>query len=52
MLQLASLLRNTSGATAIEYAIIAGGVALVIIGAVTVLGGEVLMLFQSVDPAP
>ncbi len=41
------VLRDASGSTAIEYALIAGGIALVIIGAVTLLGGEVLALFTS-----
>jgi pilus assembly protein Flp/PilA len=37
-----SFLRDTSGATAIEYALIAGGIALVIIAAVNTIGGQVL----------
>lgn len=41
------VLRDASGSTAIEYALIAGGIALAIIGAVTLLGGEVVALFTS-----
>lgn len=33
--------RNENGATAIEYALIAGGVSVAIVGAVTALGGTV-----------
>jgi len=44
-------LRDDSGATAIEYAIIAGGVAGAIIIAVSTVGGKVLDLFTSVANA-
>lgn len=37
------------GATAIEYALIAGGIALAIIGAVQIVGADVLALFKSVQ---
>jgi pilus assembly protein Flp/PilA len=37
------------GATAIEYAMIAGGVAVAIAAAVTALGGQVLALFTAVS---
>jgi pilus assembly protein Flp/PilA len=40
--------RGTSGATAIEYAMIAGGIALAIVATVTTLGSTVEGLFQSV----
>jgi pilus assembly protein Flp/PilA len=46
----ASLIRfwlGTSGATAIEYAMIAGGIALVIVATVTQLGATVDSLFVS-----
>ncbi|MGC8537090.1 MAG: Flp family type IVb pilin [Rhizomicrobium sp.] len=36
------------GTTAIEYALIAGGVALVIVSAVSAVGSSVLALFQAV----
>ena len=38
---------NRSGATAIEYAIIAGGIALVIIAAVAALGSKTLDNFEA-----
>jgi pilus assembly protein Flp/PilA len=40
--------RGASGATAIEYAMIAAGVALAIVTTVTTLGSTVEGLFQSV----
>lgn len=40
--------RGASGATAIEYAMIAAGVALAIVATVTTLGATVQGLFQSV----
>ena len=40
--------KNESGATAIEYGLIAAGIAVVIIGAVTALGGELRDTFQFV----
>ena len=40
-------LRDQSGATAIEYGLIAGLVAVVIIAAVTVLGTDVQAIFQN-----
>lgn len=42
------LAKNQTGVTAIEYALIAGLVAIVIVGAVTALGTSVSGLFQSV----
>lgn len=44
-------LRDERGATAIEYAIIASGVAVVIAAAVTTLGTNVNALFTSVSTA-
>lgn len=41
-------LRATSGATAIEYAMIAGGISIVIIGAVALVGGSLNDTFTSV----
>lgn len=42
-------LRNDSGTTAIEYALIAGGIAVVIVASVNALGTDVVGLFQSVS---
>lgn len=42
-----SFLRSEKGATAIEYALIASLVAVIIIGAVTSLGSSVLALFDT-----
>ena len=39
-------LANERGATAVEYALIASLIAAVVAGIVTVMGGEVLGLFQ------
>lgn len=46
-----SFLTNENGATAIEYALIAGGVAVVIVTAVNGLGTKVTGLFNSVSSA-
>jgi pilus assembly protein Flp/PilA len=44
---------DTSGATAIEYALIAGSVSIVIVTAVTMVGSNVKALFQRlVDSMP
>lgn len=43
------ILRNQRGATAIEYAIIAGGIAAVLVGAIATLGGSVTTLWTSVQ---
>ena len=45
------LLRSRSGATAIEYAIIAGGIAAVLVGAVATLGGTVEALWTAIRTA-
>lgn len=42
------LLKGSSGATAIEYALIAGGISIAIAGAASVLGTDVQSLYQSV----
>jgi pilus assembly protein Flp/PilA len=42
-------LRDERAATAVEYAIIAGGIAAVIMAAVSSVGVKVLGLFQSVE---
>ncbi|THK36102.1 Flp family type IVb pilin [Ensifer sp. MPMI2T] len=41
--------RNESGATAIEYGLIAGLVAVVIIGAVTTVGTDVKTVFTTIS---
>ena len=41
-------LRSTSGATAIEYAMIAGGISMMVIGGVTLIGANVSGIFTSV----
>ena len=43
------LITDESGATAIEYAMIAGGIALVIVAAVNAIGGLVLADLASAD---
>jgi pilus assembly protein Flp/PilA len=44
-------LADENGATAIEYALIAGGIAVAIVTAVNSLGTKVTSLFVSVDTA-
>jgi pilus assembly protein Flp/PilA len=46
-----SFLANENGATAIEYALIAGGIAVAIVTAVNGLGTKVNSLFSSVNSA-
>jgi pilus assembly protein Flp/PilA len=46
-----SFLANKNGATAIEYALIAGGIAVAIVAAVQGLGTKVTSLFGSVNSA-
>ena len=48
---LRSFLRARSGATAIEYAMIASGVAFVIAAVVFTLGASVNQMFSAVQPA-
>lgn len=45
---LARFASDCTAATSIEYAMIAAGIAVVILAAVTALGGRVQMLFNSV----
>jgi pilus assembly protein Flp/PilA len=45
------LRRNTSGVTAIEYGLIAGAIAVVIIGAVTTLGTQINLRFEAIRDA-
>ena len=42
-------LKDESGATAIEYGLIAAGISVVIIGTVNTLGGQVDGAFQSIS---
>lgn len=44
-------INNESGATAIEYAIIAGGLSIVILAAVNSIGSQVSTTFSSVSTA-
>ena len=46
-----SFLRDERGATAIEYALIAGGIAVAIVGAVNSLGDTVKALYESISAA-
>jgi len=47
--KLLRFVRDTSGATAIEYGLIAAGISVVIIGAVNALGGKLNTTFQNVS---
>lgn len=46
-IRLAALLRDEKGATAVEYAILASLVAVVVAGAVALLGQQVASMFTS-----
>jgi pilus assembly protein Flp/PilA len=46
-----AFLRNESGATAIEYGLIAAGISVVIIGAVTTVGSSIKGTFTNVGTA-
>ena len=48
---LLSFVRDESGVTAIEYGLIAGLIAVVIIGAITLVGTELLTMFNTVGTA-
>ena len=48
---LKACLRQEDGATAIEYGLIAGLIAIVIIAAVTLIGGDMAGVFQSLADA-
>jgi len=47
--QVRKLRQDESGATAIEYGLIAAGIAVAIIGIVFVLGNDIADFFQAVD---
>lgn len=49
--QVLKCLRNEDGATAIEYGLIAGLIAVVIIAAVTLLGTDIGAVFTSLETA-
>ena len=51
MALIARFLTDESGTTAIEYALIAAGISIVILAAVQALGGKVLDLFTTVKDA-
>jgi pilus assembly protein Flp/PilA len=51
MTLLKKFIRNESGATAIEYGLIAAGIAVAIIAAVQGLGGKLNTTFGKVDAA-
>ncbi len=42
-------LANRSGATAVEYSLIAAGIAVVIIGAVTAVGQQVYTIYDTIS---
>ena len=46
---LARFVKDESGATAIEYALIAAGISVVIIGAVNMLGGTLSTIFTNIN---
>ncbi|MDY0206619.1 MAG: Flp family type IVb pilin [Pseudomonas sp.] len=46
-----SFLKREDGASAIEYAIIAGLIAVVIIGAATLLGEQISIVFEKITAA-
>jgi pilus assembly protein Flp/PilA len=47
--QVFRFLRDTSGATAIEYGLIAAGISVAIIAVVNALGGQLVNTFSAVD---
>ncbi|MEM1300442.1 MAG: Flp family type IVb pilin [Pseudomonadota bacterium] len=49
--QFRNCLRNEEGATAIEYGLIAGLIAVVIIAAVTLMGGDIAAVFTGISDA-
>jgi pilus assembly protein Flp/PilA len=51
MRMFANLLRDDSGATAIEYGLIAALISVVIIGAVTLVGSKLSAVFNSIASA-
>lgn len=51
MSNVSRFLRDESGATAIEYGLIAAGISVVIIGAVQAVGGSLILTFNQVAAA-
>jgi pilus assembly protein Flp/PilA len=51
MTKIAKFLKDESGATAIEYGLIAAGISVAIIATVTSLGGKLVTVFGKVDTA-
>ena len=51
MIHLKSLFKDESGATAIEYGLIAALISVAIIGIVTTLGGALITTFTEVETA-
>jgi pilus assembly protein Flp/PilA len=55
MIKLISKMRgfteDQSGATSIEYGLIAAGIAIVIIGALTLVGGQLTTMFATITAA-
>ncbi len=51
LISLRRFVRDQRGATSIEYAIIASGVSIVIVGAIATLGSNVKSLYSSVATA-
>ncbi len=49
--RLTSLVRNEEGATAVEYGLMVALIAVVIIGAVTLLGGNLNTMFNNIAGA-
>jgi pilus assembly protein Flp/PilA len=47
--QMLRFVRDTSGATAIEYGLIAAGISVVIIGAVNLIGGKLSNTFTTIS---
>ena len=48
IMKLKTLIKDESGATAIEYALIAALIAVAIIGAITLLGGDLADTFTTI----
>ncbi len=51
MLHLLALARNNSGAAAVEYALMAGGIAIVVISATILVGESLLASYQAIGSA-
>jgi len=47
--QVQKFMKDESGATAIEYGLIAAGIAVVIIGAVNTLGSDLTAVFEGIS---